>query len=71
MTRLTADLFPRRSRHPNRKTSEYSAICTAEWGRGSIFSRGWGSSARTDTHLNYMTGVALTAEFSLATAGVR
>jgi hypothetical protein len=26
MTRLTADLFPRRGRHPNRKTSEYSAI---------------------------------------------
>jgi|HubBroStandDraft_4_1064222.scaffolds.fasta_scaffold26563_7 hypothetical protein len=26
---------------------------------------------RTDTHFNYMTGVALTAEFSLATAGVR
>ena len=25
MTRLTADLFPRRGRHPNRKTSEYSA----------------------------------------------
>ena len=24
MTRLTADLFPRRGRHPNRKTSEYS-----------------------------------------------
>ena len=28
MTRLTADLFPRRGRHPNRKTSEYSALCT-------------------------------------------
>jgi hypothetical protein len=26
---------------------------------------------RTDTHLNYMTGVVLTAEFSLATGGVR
>ena len=26
MTRLTADLFPRRGRHPNRKTSEYSAL---------------------------------------------
>jgi hypothetical protein len=26
MTRLTADLFPRRGRHPNRKTSEYSAF---------------------------------------------
>ena len=25
MTRLTADLFPRRGWHPNRKTSEYSA----------------------------------------------
>ena len=25
MTPFTADLFPRRGRHPNRKTSEYSA----------------------------------------------
>jgi hypothetical protein len=29
MTRLTADLFPRRGRHPNRKTSEYSEIIGA------------------------------------------
>ena len=28
MTRLTADLFPRHGRHPNHKTSEYSAFGT-------------------------------------------
>jgi hypothetical protein len=27
---------------------------------------GWGSTVRTDTHLNYMIDMELTAEFSLA-----
>ena len=48
MTRLTADLFPRRGRHPNRKTSEYSAIrstsrmaCHARDARALVASRNW------------------------------
>jgi hypothetical protein len=41
------------------------------WREGAIFSRGWGSSARTDTHLKYMIDIALTAEFSLAAGGAR
>jgi hypothetical protein len=38
---------------------------------GAIISRGWDSSARTDTHLNYMIDIALTTEFSLAAGGAR
>ena len=30
-----------------------------------IFSRGWGSTVWSDTHLTYMTSVALTTEFAL------
>jgi len=36
-----------------------------------IFSRGWGSTAWSDTHLTYMIDIALTGEFTLTTVGVR
>jgi hypothetical protein len=38
---------------------------------GAIISRGWRSSARTDTHLTYMIGIALTTEFAITAGGVR
>jgi hypothetical protein len=34
-----------------------------------IISRGWGSHVWPESHLTYMIGMALTAEFSLAAAG--
>ena len=46
-------------------------VVTRDAGRPSIFSRGWGSSARTDTHLTYMIDIALTVEFSVAAGGAR
>jgi hypothetical protein len=36
MTRLTADLFPRRGRHPNRKTSEYSGCSALQAGFSAV-----------------------------------
>ena len=36
-----------------------------------IFSRGWGSSVWSNTHLNYMIDIALTTEFALNSGGAR
>jgi hypothetical protein len=36
-----------------------------------IFSRGWGSSVWTDTHLTYMINIALTTDFTLAAGSAR
>jgi hypothetical protein len=49
------------------------AICAwvRDSGSGDIFSRGWGSSARTDTHLTYMIDIALTTELTLAAGGAQ
>jgi hypothetical protein len=50
------------------RVGDRHAVGLAVW---SIISCGWRSTVWSDTHLNYMIDMALTAEFSLAASGVR
>jgi hypothetical protein len=43
----------------------------AQSGGVAILGRGWGSSARTDTHLTYMIDIAMTTEFEITAGDLR